>query len=255
MIRRLNYTDRKRIKREDVDIVLYEADSDPLRFEAALRLESYGLPNNGIVFIEAYRRTTEMRFEFGTVSDIKAATDRSLTEFETSDGILFRVKVSSTSPQRGKLLAEADQLSFRRPDSETEERIPLLPVQSADLGPEISRVDFADKPILLINLHLGNWRDVARSPVFASLIYPSALREILTRIIRIEKFFDHDDADDWKSQWLKYGTLLPGVGDPPDESSDESEVDNWIDDAVLAFAKKYAMLERFQTYWKGEQPE
>ncbi|HMG76107.1 MAG TPA: hypothetical protein VK582_21575 [Pyrinomonadaceae bacterium] len=253
MIRRLNYTDRKRIKREDVDIVLYQRNGTPT-FEVILRLENYGLPDDAVVFIEAYRRTTSMRFAFGTVSNVKAPNDRNLTEFETPDGILFRVKISSDSPQRGKLLAEADRLSFRTPDSETEERVPLLPVQSADLRSEITKLDFGDKPILLINLHLGNWRDIARSPVFASLVYPSALRQILTRIIRIEKFFDTDDVDDWKSHWLNYAMQLPGVGDVPDEDSEESQLDDWIDDVILAFTKKYGMLERFQTYWKGEHP-
>jgi hypothetical protein len=252
MIRRLNYTDRKRIKREDVEIVLYERNGKSLTFDATLRLEGYGLPKDAVIFIEAYRRTSLMRFPFGTVSQTTPPAHRSLAEFDTSDGILFRIKISSSSPSRGKLLAEADQLSFRKPDSETEERIPLLPVQGADLGPEISRVDFSDRPILLINSQLGNWRDVARSPVFASLIYPLTVRQILTRIVRIEKHFDTDDAEDWQSHWLKYATLLPGVGDVPDENSGESQLDEWIEDAVRSFAKKHGMLERFQTYWKGE---
>ena len=255
MIRRLNYTDRKRIRREDIDIsVTTPVDGVP-EFEISLNLLDYKLPSEGIVFMEAYRRTTLMRFPLGTVTEVVVPADRKLGEFDTPEGVLFRVRVSSTSPDRGKLLAEADRISFRKPDSTTEERVPLLPVQSADLGAEVTKLDFDDRPTLLINSATGNWRDVARSPVFASLTYPNAFREILIRILRIEKFFDTDEAGDWKCQWLTYAAGLPGVGELPDEGASDSDLEVWIDDAVRVFSQRCQMYERFKTYWEGEQAQ
>ena len=53
MIRRFNYTDRLRIRRSDVRIVLREEDGK-LEFDADLRaLADYDLPPDSLVFVEA----------------------------------------------------------------------------------------------------------------------------------------------------------------------------------------------------------
>src|SRR3989442_1117841 len=95
MIRRINYTGRRRISRDDVKIVLYESNGSPAKFDAKLELASYGLPDDAIIFVEAYRQTFLMRFNFGTVSKIEQPSDHFLAEFESPEGILFRVKVTS----------------------------------------------------------------------------------------------------------------------------------------------------------------
>src|SRR6266571_2707793 len=105
MIRRINYTGRRRINREDVKIVIYDGNGGPAKFDARLELSSYSLPPDAIVFVEAYRQTFLMRFNFGSISRIELPSDRFLTEFESPEGILFRVKVTSKSPEQGKLLA------------------------------------------------------------------------------------------------------------------------------------------------------
>jgi hypothetical protein len=255
MIRRLNYTNRQKIKRQDISIVVDEQQGGTPSFEASVNFDSYNLPRDASVFIEAYRRTKLMRFPFGTASNFVAPTDTKLSEFDSTDNLLFRVKVSSTSPTPGKLLAEADQISARRSDEESEERVPLLPVHSEDLGAEISRVDFIDRPTLLINSKLGNWRDVARSEVFVSLVLPLAVREILNRIVHIEKFseIDSEDYNDWRFLWLKFASELPGTEDIPSDPSDYVLVDNWIESVVQAFGRQFAMLDKFENYWKGEQ--
>jgi hypothetical protein len=254
MIRRINYTGRQRISRDDVKIVVYEKSGSSACFEAKLDLASYDLPADAIVFVEAYRQTFLMRFDFGTCLEIEPPSERFLTEFESTEGILFRVKATSQSPEQGKLLAEADRIPFRRAEEEDEERVPLLPVRSEDLGYVISKVDFTDRPELLVNSSLGDWRGAAISPVFVSLIYPQALREILTRILRIEGYHDTDDPEDWRSKWLRYSTLLPGIAEPPEED-EEAPLDDWIDEVVAAFSKKNEILQKYQTYWKGEQSE
>jgi hypothetical protein len=255
MLRRINYTGRKRIGREDIRIILYEAGVAPAKFDAQLQLAKYALPSDATVFIEAYRQTFLMRFDFGTVSNLKAPADRNLSEFESPEGILFRVKVTSQSPEKGKLLAEADRIPFHRADEEQEDRIPILPVVPQDLGPEITKIDFADEPRLLVNSVLPGYRNLALSPAFMSLVYPAALREILTRILRIERHRDTEDAEDWRSKWLLYSMFLPGIGEPPQEEEEDTVVDDWIDEVITAFTRKFGMLQKFESYWREEQPE
>ena len=107
-IRRLNYTGRKRIKREDVSILLHD---NPAMFDADLtRLAEYALPKDAFVFVEARLQTRWMRFKYGTVGAITPDPDRRLTEFDSAEGIRFSVKVTATSDKAGKLLAEADRI-------------------------------------------------------------------------------------------------------------------------------------------------
>lgn len=252
--RRLNYTGRLRIARTDVRIVGSERPGEPPSFDAAIRLQTYGLPAEARVCVEAYRQTRWMRFDFGTVGGVIPPLNRVLTEFDSLEQVLFRVKVTGVGGERpGVLLAEADQIPIRRPEDSDEERIPLFPVAPADLGHEVYRVDFSDgQPRLLVNRAVGDWRQVAQSPPFRSLVYSSALRQILTRILCIEGVGDIDpDADaDWQGRWLQFATALPGVGSAPD-ADDQDACDDWIDSAVAAFAQRFQMIDHFSAFWRG----
>lgn len=250
MIRRINYTGRKRISRDHVSVVVHKNLSGPARFDAKVELDDYSLPNEATVSVEAYRQTGWMRFDFGTVSELIPSEKRELTEFDSPDGVRFRVRVTSSEPTLGKLLAEADQIPFHF-SGEEEKRVPLLPVASEDLDFEITKMDFTDRPLLLINSSLGDWRTVAKLPVFVSLIYPQVLRQILTRILWVEKYHEVDDLEDWRASWLRYATRLPGISAPPEEKA-SSEYDDWVDNAVAAFSKSHGMLEQFSTFWREE---
>ena len=141
--------------------------------------------------VEARLQTRWMRFGFGTVGAIAPAADRTLTEFDSPDGIRFSVKVTAASGHPGQLLAEADSIPVRFPGEAEERRNPLLPVKSEDIGHEVYRLDFSnDPPILLVNRAAGDKDAIARSPLFMSIVYPAALREILNRIIHIEDLDD-----------------------------------------------------------------
>jgi hypothetical protein len=82
-----------------------------------------------------------------------------------------------------------------------------------------------------------------------SLVYPAALREILTRIIHVEQYEEYDEeGDGWMDRWLKFACSLPNAGPVPDKDDDDHEL--WIDDTVAAFAKQQTMLDRFVASWQ-----
>ena len=188
-IRRLNYTGRKKIRREDVSIALHDKPNAPATFDADLsRLSEYRLPDDAVIAVEARLQTRWMRFGYGTVGAIFPAADRALTEFDSTDGIMFSVKVTAVSGNPGKLLAEAEGIPVRFPGAAEEPRNPLLPVKSDDIGHEVYRLDFSnDPPILLVNRAAGDKDAIVRSPLFMSIVYPAALREILNRIIHVDE--------------------------------------------------------------------
>ncbi len=251
-IRRFNYTGRKKLKREHTIVYVRPSGNGLTEFDAQLSLSAYDLPRGAPVYIEAYRQTSWMRFPCGTVEQVVLPSDRTLSEFDAPEGVLFRVKVTSPSDPEGLLLAEADQVRPKEPEDTDQSRISLLPVKpDDDLGDQVYRIDLTDRPLLLINSGIGDWRAVARDPVFISLVYPAAMRTILVYILKIERHFDTEDMTSWKSQWLYYAEHLPGIDDVPTEDQSE-RIDDWIDEAISSFCRQNRITHMFGQYWTEE---
>jgi len=252
-IRRINHTGRKRLKLCDIQITLSANGKPEATFDANFNLSEYGLPSDACVFVEAYRQTSWMRFPFGTVGVICPPGDRHLAEFDSAEAVLFRVKVTSHSDRCGVILAEADQIKACRLEERSNDRIALLPVKPTEGLDVVWQIKFNDNsgPILEMNKSVGDWRTVARDLRFASLIYPSVLREILTRVLTVEEYDTCDDPADWRSRWLQFACALPGAGSIP-HGVDIDERDDWIEQAVHAFARQHSLTAAFRTHWLGE---
>lgn len=244
---RLNYTGRKKIFRQDALITVQDINGI-LSFKADLNLKSYNLSDDAMVFIEAYCSNVWQRFSYGTVNQIDGTKNFLLTDFDSLDGILFRVKVTQRDGIHGKLVAAAKQIRPRKPEEGDANRIALLPVKSQEMDC-IWKVDFTDSPVLLISKQVGNKDIIALSSEFLSLVYPAVFREILYKVI-YDRPDDPEDMEDWKAYWLKFAEMLPGTGEIPAES-DEHLYDEWIDDAISAFARSQNVLDKFTSYWQG----
>src|ERR1700723_2623745 len=109
MIRRLNYTGRKKIPNARFHIAILSTPGGR-EFEATLRLEATGLPADALIFIEAYHKSDYMRFDFGTVGSLRPPADRRLSVFYDGARLLFRIKVVSVGEAGGQIIAEADQI-------------------------------------------------------------------------------------------------------------------------------------------------
>lgn len=231
-VRHINFTGRQRLRPDDVEINLDDDTMPPVCEVAKLDLKNYNLPDDALVFIESYRQTSYMRFSCGTVGNLVIPDKLRLVEFDSPDGIRFRVKVTSaTYSTKGQLLAELNSITDRRLES-------LLTVRpDPNLEHEVFRVDFTDEPLLLINAKIDRWKEVATDPVFVSLVYPAALRTILVRILSIDEHDDIEDSEDWRSQWLRFVQSNLSAPDQLPEIGDHGAIDDWINDVVEAFCK------------------
>lgn len=243
-VRRLNFTDRETISRNDVDILIRKESTGAAYFDANLRLSDYGFPPDARVFIEAYRQTTLSRFDFGSVSVPRVPEDRLLRDFESTEQILFRVRVTAVSGNPGMLLGELDQIRPREPGDEKDPRIPLLPPVPADLDEEVWRVEYEGDTYLKVSRHLPDWKQTVMSAEFRALVYPSAMRQILDRILFREQITSTDDYHDWRCRWLKLASELPGSRSVPKATED---YDDWIEEAVAAFARQMRLRSAFQS--------
>jgi hypothetical protein len=254
MLRRFNYTGRKKILHEHVPISL--TGSKPLwGFDIDLsHVGSYELPSTARIYVEAYEQAAYMRFDFGTIGSVAPPPKESrvLSEFEGSDSVRFRVKVVDHSAE-AKLLAEADGILPLAPEETEQNRLPLLPVRHYDLGQELWKIGFEEgtenRPTLLVNNFIEDRTAFVRSPAFTSLAWPAILREILVRILVIEDYRELDDRNDWRCLWLQFArTFIPGRALPPERE----ESFEWIADAVTAFSEKNGLLAKYKEHEEEE---
>ena len=246
-ISRFNYTGLKKINRRDVRITLNCRKDAPADFLAEISLAEYKFPLDALVFVEAYRQTTWMRYHFGTVSAIARPADTKLTEFDSPDEIQFRVRVTAAGADSGKMLGEADRIRPAGEIDDDDERAPLLRVRAADLGEEIYQVEMEPTPVLLINRASGDWRAVAASPMFQALTAPAIFRSVLTRLLIIDDASDTEDNESPHARWLRFAQSLPGVTEYRKDFDDPA---GWIDDVVAAFAKQKRVLSTFMGGWQ-----
>jgi hypothetical protein len=213
-----------------------------LSFSATLGLDSYDLPGNALVYVEAYRKGAWTRFPYGTVRSLSAPNLPDLSEFGSHQGLLFRVKVVAP-PDAGaaaKLLAVADHIQPRRPEEEREDS--LLPVLPADLGGEVWKLDIDDDgAILKVDRNLvPNPRSFVTDPTFVALVLPEVFRRILDWILQNTQV---DDDQRWGARWLVFAKSLPGVGDLPGPSD---QPDDFVESAVTSFCRRFDIHRHFR---------
>ena len=151
--RRINSTGRKRINRDRIEIrMLASQPGEPLKAVAKIDLRGETLPPHAAVVFEAYHRSSGMRFECGTVGEIKLPKVFVLDEVDRSGSPLFRFKVVDVGEQQGRILASAERI---QPKSEAEEneRRSLFPISYKDLQADTWKVEIepGDRPRLIIN--------------------------------------------------------------------------------------------------------
>ncbi|PIQ95617.1 MAG: hypothetical protein COV67_13905 [Nitrospinae bacterium CG11_big_fil_rev_8_21_14_0_20_56_8] len=259
MIRKLNFTGRKKIPRNQVSVTLMDPDKHPCSFDVQLDLSGLNLPPDGLVYVEAYKRTSYMRFPFGKVNQLQIPAPRLLDKIEAGVIPLFRVKVVEAARPHGRIVALAEKIIPKGADRDSKEKITLVHVEfSENLGDQIWRLDLTgDWPSLQVNNRIEGIREIARSdPAFISLVYPEMVRQILNHIIFKSGESDPDaDGDDWPGLWIRFASSLPGVGSPPGSPDGDDKKIEWIEEAVGAFCEKHGFLDQYKKLLGNGQSE
>lgn len=255
MIRRFNYTRRARIPQNSLQILVHEFPASPSFFELTVTLpESVQTLPHAVVWVEAYSGPVQMRFRFGPASSPVPPASTRLERFRPGEKVLFRIKVVDESDDLRRIVAWADKIRPVLPEEANSGRKSILPVERADLGNRLWRLDWREElPILQVNDSVTEPRDITlmarMDPEFLSLVYPAVIREILHTLTLTNQVIQPDDAAE--HDWLQFATSQLGAGPlPPEPAEDGSGIEDrlrWIDDAVAGFCARWKTLESFVT--------
>ena len=257
-MRSINYTGRQKIPRNNIDINLKKNGT----FSAKISLDKMDLPESAEVSLEAYDRFSLMHFGLGTVGNLMSVQNQCLDNIQRKDGIRFRIKVTETGTEHGKILAYYDNIHT----VEKENLDSILRVRRDDLGDQIWNIEFDNEgPLLNLNNRLdsvGIRELVKKDPLFQSLVFPAIVKEILVRILIIEENYDLEDPDDWKSKWIHFICQIMHQERPPESRrqggilENSEDLMNWINNEALPeFCRYFEWKQKYEDSLKGEADE
>jgi len=247
MIKRLNFTGRRRIPRDRVDIEVY--DGQPRTFDAAIDLDGTSLPSHAAVFLEAMCAGSNAveRFHFGEVGNIVPPQDRCLRELDGKN-VFFALKIVDRNERFGRLLGIAEHIRPQRAGKQTAAgRRGILPVEPKELGQRLWRLEFTDHEVYLyVNKDVPELVDRVRTdPLFYAVVYPEVVRRVLMQAISENVDIEEDD-DHWPVLWLRFGKNLHPMRDtPPTHDATEEEREEWVEDVVEAFCKSHTVRDKY----------
>lgn len=247
MIKRVNFTGRRKIARERVAIEVF--DGQPRSFAATIDLEGIELLPHAAVFLEATcaGSTVIQRFRFGEVGDIRPLDDCTLTELE-AENVFFSLKVVDRTVRYGRILGIAENIRPERAGKQTVAgRRGILGIEPKELGQKVWELDFDHPQVILhVNSSLPSLVDRARNdPLFYATAYPEVVRQILAAAIEENVDLEEDD-DRWPYLWLRFGkNTHPNRQSPPIADDSREDRNAWIDEVVSAFCDSHRLMDKY----------
>jgi len=272
MIKRVNFTGRKRIARNRVQIEVF--DGEPRTFNATIDLNDLGFKPDAAVVLEAMCAGSNVveRFECGEVGKLRMILNWPLHEIG-GENLFFTLKVVDRTKRFGRIRGLAENIRpaavarsgdrtttagggvvARSPDRATAVgRRGILPIEPRDLGEELWQLEFKSHDVyLLVNKDVPGLADRAQTdPLFFAVVYPEVIRRILKAAF--DEHADIDDDDDrWPKTWLTFGKTLHSVHDNPPTGPDrDEECEEWIEDVVESFCKKHQLKSQYVQATRG----
>ena len=244
MLRKLNFTERARIPRSAVRIELRRESDGILAFDPSLDLAGIAVAKDARVYIEAQYRTSYMRFDCGSAGALSIPENRRLTDIDSDRIVRFRIKVVAETAGARRIVAASNDITVSCDSGGTGSRLSLLPVNFDDLGDQVWRIHFeADQPILELNNRIDSIERLARhDPGFFALVYPAAVREVLTRFLLIDNWEENEDGGDWPELWMRWAREMIGESVP----SDADDRRAWIDEVIVAFCGLHRVADKMK---------
>ena len=246
MIRRYNYTGRKKLLPQNISIS--ETKKEGKKFiEIKCDLKDLDFPDEAKIFVEPYFKSSFIRFDCGSVARFQPPSNTDVSDLPTTDQLRYRIKIVDTSNKHGLIIGLADIQGTLVNASDTG-RQPILPVDFTDLGKRIWTLDFRSTgPVLAVNSSIENIREKVKSDdIFFSLVYPEIIKRIAVEITKTDGFFE-DDLTGWQAEWVKFFRQILFQTQVLSSDAGDDVIDDWCNDMSDAFARKYNVIERYNS--------
>jgi hypothetical protein len=250
-----NFTGRKKLNNADFDVSLYELKDGPSEVEVVIhKRDDLEIPDDAVAWVEAYRGPRSMRFSLGKWCDLKEARRFKLSDFDSGEPLLFRIKVVAEGDRKHPIKAWRDRIRPVTYSATGQKKKSILPVLPCDLGHIAWKIDWTDasRPVLQVNSRINEARDVTsivkNDPDFAILVFPQVIRDVLTRLLS-EGVDEDEDRED--NEWLTFGANLAGcefAGDDGNEEENANLIRDWVESVVQAFGRETDLIKRYSDY-------
>jgi hypothetical protein len=239
MKKKINYTGRKKIKKQDFAVTINRKDTVAVDFNVSFKLKDYAFPDNAKVFVEAFRHNELKRFDFGTVQDIKKI-DTDISELSRKDTLLFNLKIVDDQNDKGKIIGYIKSV---KPIDEGYDRSSILDVEFCEFSDNLIWKIAYDEggPILQINTKITNIQYlITDHPFFFFNVYPAVIKEIMYQIKYIDNAEIEDNEYEWHDSWIKMAEKYSNR--KYNKNIDSDDYDSFIEEFVAGFANKHNAL-------------
>jgi hypothetical protein len=242
----LNFTNRRKIKSNFVDIRVIERTDSFIRVRTSVDSKVLQTSEDYRLVLDGFDRGRHQR---KTISN-PTGEDLDFTDFPVNAALRFKVRQIAVGANEGRVLAATADIRPVEIEG-TVLRQPFLVPELDDLGALPWRIEWAGdvaNPRIVLNQRLeekfGSWRN----PVLQALYLPAMLRELLTGLVCRIQSPDELDEETLGGRIIafckdRFEAQLPAT---PFQGSEGTEEDwlTWAEDCVVEFA---------ETKWRNDQ--
>jgi hypothetical protein len=228
MKRRINFTGRKKIMQESVELNVTDLNTPNVAFSCSADLGRYNFPESAAVFLDVYRdKYIRQRYDLGTVGSPVKIRDEKIPKFSSYPVLTYRITVTDQG-QGGKLILGRSSPILFTSSGPGSSASSILPLKFQKNMNQVWRIDVeSGKPVLLINSGITGIEEKIRNDVlFRHSIFPAVLREILFYLFILKQ---PDKEDETTQKWIQYISETLGFHDDLDILTDESDEDEGTD--------------------------
>jgi len=175
MIRKYNYTSRKKISSKDIEISL-TTERGKTYFDIIIEpLDSSDLGSDAKLVLEAFDRGSYQRYDCGSISfpTLPDPEKRVLTEIQEAEMVTFRLRAIDFSEDIGKIIATTANIRVWAEEVDESRKSSLLPVRRENIGNSVWEMNF----------------DVADDGFPELIISDRFAKEMVTEMLRTDAIF------------------------------------------------------------------